>query len=176
MTPNFIIGLRERKPDVQKAFVDEYGPRVHAFILDVVGSVCDADELTADVFVKAFRAIESYDASKASIATWLLRIAHNAAVSHMRKPRLATNPIDGSVEYTEPEPDENPNVELLNRAIATLEPTERALLHMHYFENAKLSDIAYTLGTTEGAISARLHRIRAKLKTIIEKENGKRRI
>ena len=173
MTSEFITGLRARKPDMQKAFVDEYGQRVHAFILDVVGNECDADELTADVFVKAFRAIDSYDATKASVVTWLLRIAPNVAISHVRKPRLTTDTLDHTIETAEPEPEEDPRVELLNRAIDNLNPSERALLHMHYFENAKLSDIAYAVGSTEGAITVRLHRIRAKLKTIIEQEYGK---
>ena len=69
MSRDFISGLRARKPDVQAAFVSEYGPRVYAFILDVVGDTDDADELTADVFLKAFKAIRGYDSSKASLAS-----------------------------------------------------------------------------------------------------------
>jgi len=176
MSQEFIIGLRAKKPEIQTAFVNEYGPRVHAFILDVVGNACDADELTADVFVKAFNAVDKYDAAKSSLATWLLRIAHNVAVSHLRHPKLPTGPIDQTIECAETESDEDPRIEILNRAINLLDPNERALLHLHYFENARLSDIAYTLGVTEGAAAVRLHRIRAKLKTIIEKENGKQRI
>lgn len=171
MGQEFTIGLLAKKPDTQAAFVNEYGPRVYAFILDVVGNACDADELTADVFVKAFGAIRKYDASKASLSTWLLRIAHNAAISHLRRPKLPTGPYNPAMDRAEAEADVDPRVELLHRAIWHLAPDERSLLHLHYFENAKLCDIAYALGITEGAASVRLHRIRNKLKTIIEKDN-----
>lgn len=176
MTEELITGLRAQKPEIQKAFVNEYGHRVHAYMLDVVGDDRDADELTADVFVKALRAIDSYDASKASVATWLLRIAHNVAISHLRRTKPITVPLDHAPETLVTEPEDNPRLESLNRAISSLDPIERALLHMHYFENAKLADIAYTVGASEGAITTKLHRIRAKLKTLIEKENGKQRI
>lgn len=172
MTQEIIIGLRAKKPEFQTAFINEYGPRVHAFILDVVGDSCDADELTADVFVKAFSAIRKYDASKASLATWLLRIAHNTAISHLRRPKLLTNSIDKEIESAYTDAEEDPRIGLLHLAIMRLSPDERSLLHLHYFENAKLSDIAYALGITESTVAVRLHRIRTKLRTIIENENG----
>ncbi len=172
MGKEFTIGLHAGKPEAEAAFVREYGPRVYAFIIDVVGDARDADELTADVFVKAFKAIRSYDPSKASLATWLLRIAHNAAISHLRHPKLPTSPLDKAPEPTEAEADEDPRVEILHRAIGQLAPGDRSLVHLHYFENARLSDIAYALGITEGAATVRLHRIRAKLKTLIENYHG----
>ncbi len=172
MSRDFISGLRARKPDVQAAFVSEYGPRVYAFILDVVGDTDDADELTADVFLKAFKAIRGYDSSKASLATWLLRIAHNAAISHLRHPKLPTSPLERAPDTPDTEPYEDPRIELLHRAIGLLAPDDRSLVHLHYFENARLSDIAYALGITEGAATVRLHRIRAKLKKLIENDYG----
>lgn len=168
MEQKFITGLRLRRHDSQTAFVKKYGPQVHAFIFNTVGNRCDADELTADVFVKALTAIDNYDESKSSLATWLHRIAHNVAVSHMRRPRMLFHSLEADNDLAETESEENPRLELLKVAIARLKYDDRVLLHMYYFENASLAEIAFVLGVKEGALTVRLHRIRVRLKKMIE--------
>lgn len=134
----------------------------------MVGSRPDADELTADVFVKALAAIDSYDESKSSLATWLQHIAHNLAVSHMRRPHILLRSLTEADNPVETEPGEDPRIDLLHTAIARLGYKERALLHMYYFEDAGAAEIAYVTGISAGAVMVRLHRLRLKLKKMID--------
>lgn len=168
MVHQLVIGLRERRPEIQTSFVNEYAPRVYAFIRGIVGDSSDADELTADVFVKAIESIGRYDESKASLATWLMRIARNIAVSHLRRPRFLTRSLDAKCDLADEEDEEDPKVELLKKAMQRLNLDERAMLHMHYFENSPIAEISYMLGISESATTVRLHRIRQKLKKMIE--------
>lgn len=168
MDNQLVIGLREGRRDARALFVREYAPLVGAFIRGIVGNAGDADELTADVFVKALASIDRYDGSKASLSTWLLRIARNVAVSHLRRPRFLMRALDAACDVADEAPDENPRIEFLKKAMQRLKPDERAMLHMHYFESSPIADISYTLGISESAATVRLHRIRQKLKTMIE--------
>lgn len=175
MIKDFIIGLRTNRRKTQTAFVEEYGQKVYAFILSIVANPQDAEELTTDVFVQAMRAISQYDEHKSSISTWIFRIAHNVAISHLRHKIHDTVPIDNVDELKEldTENPDNEMVEFLNQAISLLPPEEQEVLHLYYYEGMRLSEIADILGLSEGAVTVRLHRIRKKLKTLIENVYGR---
>lgn len=172
MSREIITGLHEGMPEATEAFVREYGPRIHAFVLDVVGNREDAEELTSDVMLKAIRAIGHYDPAKASVATWLLRIARNEVISRLRRAKMVTDSLEGLREVADEEPADDPRIEILHQAVRLLQPAERALLHMHYYDNMAMSEIAYAMDMTENAVTVRLYRIRAKLKKIIEHTYG----
>lgn len=175
MIKDFIIGLRTNRHKTQTAFVKEYGQKVYAFILSIVANPQDAEELTVDVFVQAMKAINQYDEHKSSISTWILRIAHNMAISHLRHKIHDRVPIDYMDESKELNTEDSDNEEIgfLNQAISRLPPEDQEVLHLYYYEGMRLSEIADTLGLSEGTLTVRLHRIRKKLKTLIENEYGR---
>ena len=55
----------------QDLMVSRYGQQVFAMIARLVSDVMDAEELTQDTFLRAFSKIDSYDAQRASLGTWL---------------------------------------------------------------------------------------------------------
>jgi RNA polymerase sigma-70 factor, ECF subfamily len=60
-------------------------PRVYRYLYARLGSSSDAEDVTAEVFIKAMRGLPSYQAKGAPFAAWLLRIAHNEMVNHVKK-------------------------------------------------------------------------------------------
>ena len=58
----------------------------------------------------------------------------------------------------------------MDRAIASLPEDERLIIELHYYQKLKVKDIAEQTGQSQSNILVRLHRIRAKLKTMIEYE------
>lgn len=81
-------------PDWDAVFADEL-PRVHNFFRYRFGPVPDLDDLTSRTFEKAWRARHRYRRDLAGFRTWLLSIARNVAIDHLRAER-AHLPLDAA--------------------------------------------------------------------------------
>lgn len=162
--------LARRSPEAINSFVDEYGPRINALIFDIVGNRHDAEELTSNVIVKAIEAISSFDPSRSSLSTWLYRIAHNEAVSFLRRPRLATCELPETADFEEDSTPDDPRIDILQDALAKLSAEDRTLIHLYYYDDIPIAEIAAIVGSREGTVAVRLHRLRLKIKKLIENE------
>ncbi|MBR6445355.1 MAG: sigma-70 family RNA polymerase sigma factor, partial [Prevotella sp.] len=76
----------------QSLMVSRYGQQVFAIIVRQVGDAMDAEELTQDTFLRAFSHIGSYDPNRASLGTWLCRIAYRLTLDFLkrRRPMIVT--------------------------------------------------------------------------------------
>lgn len=74
-------------------FLDTYGQQIFTLIVRMVSSPEDAEELTQDTFMKAFRHLGSFTGGS-SFSTWIYRIAYNTALSALRKRREEVLAID----------------------------------------------------------------------------------
>lgn len=158
-------------------FLDKYGQQVFALVARIVSCQEDAEELTQDVFLKAFQQLSSFKA-ESSFSTWIYRIAYNAAISATRKQNHDVLHLDDTVfanlkdaqvdEALEDESEEQ--LRRLTQAMEKLNADERALLTLYYMEEKPLAEIAFILGMTESNTKVKLHRIRKKLYVIMKLE------
>ena len=158
-------------------FLDRYGQQVFVLVDRIVSCQEDAEELTQDVFLKAFQQLSSFKA-ESSFSTWIYRIATNVAISAVRKKKNDTIRLDESVflnlsesqvdEALEDESEEQ--LQRLQRAMEQLEADERALITLYYMEERPLTEVAFILGMTEGNAKVKLHRIRKKLYIFIKNQ------
>ena len=173
-TNEFINDLRRRKPAAQQRLLANYGPMVFRIVVRMVGQAEDAEEVYQDVFVKALTSISTFDERKASLATWLSRIAYNESVNHMRRNRMDFVLLDDNEMETAMEDlpsghhDDEQAVLLLEQAMALLPTTEQTLLSLFYYENRSLQEIAYITDSKPTTIGSRLSRIRKKLYHLIQ--------
>lgn len=151
--------------------LERYGKQVFSLIVKIVDSREDAEELTQDVFVKAFGSLTSFRGDS-SFSTWIYRIAYNMAISATRKKTWEFTAIDENVLSAMPdEPNEmifeNADSEVriacLNRALEQLPPNERAMILLFYKENKSMEEIAVITGLTETNVKTKIFRIRKKL-------------
>ena len=85
----------------QEAFgelYDRHAVRVYRHIYYMVGNAAEAEDLTAQTFLRAWEAVERYQVRGAPFVSWLLRIAHNLGVSHLRSKRESSQLHDGIVD------------------------------------------------------------------------------
>ena len=158
-------------------FLDKYGQQVFAWVARIVSCQEDAEELTQDVFLKAFQRLSSFKA-ESSFSTWIYRIAYNAAISATRKQNHDVLHLDDTVfanlsdtQVDEAlEDDSEEQLKRLSRAMEKLNADERALLTLYYMEEKPLAEVAFILGMTESNTKVKLHRIRKKLYIIIKQE------
>lgn len=157
----------------QSLMVSRYGQVVFAMIARQVPRTMDAEELTQDTFLRAFSNIDSYDPRRASLATWLCRIAYHLTLDFLKRRKSLTVPIKDSAVWQMDVSDEQLEAELstgreeriqrLELLMDDLPPDEPLLLTLHYFENRPLDECSFIMGTTPHALANRLYRIRKKL-------------
>ena len=164
--------------------LERYSKQVFALIVKIVGIREDAEELTQDVFIKAYGSLAQFRADS-SFSTWVYRIAYNTAISATRKKNNACIPIDETIILDVPDEsnetlsgdlDADRHIEYLNRALEQLSPEERAMITLFYQDNQSMENIAAITGLSETNVKTKMFRIRKKLfvliKCIKEKSDG----
>ena len=168
-----VEAVRKGRHEGQNAMVCRYAERVFAMIVRQVTDVMDAQELTQDTFMRAFSHIDSYDAHKASLSTWLCRIAYRLTLDFLKRHRPTivsiedtqvwqTDISDAELE-AELSTGREERIEKLDELIDELPDDERMLLTLYYFEERPLTEIAYIIGIDAKVLANRLYRTRRKL-------------
>lgn len=161
------------RSDEYAYFVKTYSGQVLDFVNRMVSDASDAEELAQDAFVRAFRSLGQFD-GRSSWLTWVLRIAYHTTLSHLKRKRpqwlcIEDLPLADTTDE-EFNTGREERIQLLESAIDTLPPSEQMLLHLYYYDDRPLRDIAYIMDTESGVLATRLHRIRKKLLQMM-KEN-----
>lgn len=176
---------RRGNTEAFETLVRMHQERVYALIRRQVRDEGLAADLTQEVFLSAWRKIESYD-GRAKFTTWLHRVAMNAVISHHRhttaeKRGGASSPISFSAdEVVEPgadfrrgrsvadQPDHHAEVSELHghvlAAIDELEPEFSQAVMLRDVEGKSYEEIAEVLDVSVGTVRSRIHRARAKLR------------
>jgi len=162
--------------DAYRILVERHSRSVLTLVARMVRDQGVAEELAQDAFVKAFGALRSFDPSY-KFSNWILRIAHNVAIDHLRKARPPIVWIDDEAsgrdmadvlaDAREPSAfDRAVRQDFrddLERALATLRPEFSRLIVMRYLEDMSYEDISEVVGLPLGTVKSHLHRARAAL-------------
>lgn len=138
----------------------------------------DAEEIAQDCFIKAYRALASFNA-QSKFSTWLYSIVYTTSMTFLRKKRLDTDSIDDENTYIQIENqasgyDVN-NAEnksrsyYLNQAIAQLLPDDAAIITLFYKGEQSLEEIGQALGMEANTVKVKLFRARQRLKEKLER-------
>jgi len=163
--------------DLFETLVRRYQSRILSHVARMVGSRDDALDLTQEIFLKVFQALDRYN-PEFKFSTWLFRISGNAAIDQLRKkkPRvvpLETTDADGKVSSPEyKSSDLDPFSQLRNTqrgdaiaaAIAELPSEFRELITLRHFTGLSYEEIAEVKNMPLGTVKNKLFRARAVLK------------
>lgn len=133
--------------DIEKIYRDYHG-KVCGYIRSKINSAQDAEDLTADVFVKVFEKLGTFDESKASLSTWIYTITRNTLTDYFRTRKVfaeipETMETDTSVE------DDVCNAEMLEtlaKALETLDERERDIIILRFYSGKTLKQITAQMG------------------------------
>ena len=143
---------------------------VHALCLRMAGNAALAEELTQDVFVRAWQKLAMFRGESA-FATWLTRLTVNVVLSERRarRTRDAHLTLAGDLEaFAGAAPAARPGTALdLERAIMTLPPQARHVFVLHDIEGWGHAEIARRTGLAVGTCKAHLHRARTLLREVL---------
>ena len=137
---------------------DEHLNAIYRYVFYKVGDGLLAEELTAEVFSKAWERIDRFQWRNLPFQHWLIRIARNVVVDHWRSLRRAASPIDDlrEVPSEDAPPDEaisrDLEVEALRKALARLPDDQRDVLILRFIEGYSHADTAAALGKSVVAV------------------------
>jgi RNA polymerase sigma-70 factor (ECF subfamily) len=155
-----------------------YKSKIYNYIRRMVQSASDAEDLTQETFVRAYLSIHSFQ-SKASLNTWLFRIATNLCIDFRRKQKSHVSPLSLSTEDEEGEcvreiPDMgfDPQRVLLNRelgkrleeALSSLPDKLRTALLLYDIEGLPYDEIAQIIGIPLGTVKSRIYHARLQMR------------
>lgn len=81
---SFVNRLKNREERAFAELYDKYHTALYGILFKIVNDIEEAENLLQDSFVKIWKSIESYDAEKGRLFTWMLNIARNTALNHLR--------------------------------------------------------------------------------------------
>jgi RNA polymerase sigma-70 factor, ECF subfamily len=167
----------------QRAFgelVRRYRPRIFALALHLSSSDADADDITQDVFLRAFRALDSFE-GRSEFFTWVYRMAVNRSLNVRRdQRRRGESPID----------DADPRIEMaiavdaggdprraaelrqtyarLLRSLDSMPPEMRTTVVLVALQQLSHGEAAVIQGCSEGTVAWRMHEARKRLRVAME--------
>jgi RNA polymerase sigma-70 factor (ECF subfamily) len=155
---------------------DHYVERVYRYLYFRTGSHTEAEDLTEQVFLKAWEAIGRYRWQGRPFLAWLYRLAHNTHIDHVRtqKPTTSLNnderPIELASSAAAVELSRALDAELLARALGQLTPDQQQVILMKFIEGLDNEQIAHSMGKREGAIRALQMRALMSLRRVLESQ------
>ena len=162
-----------------------YQKRVYQFILRVSRDSSLAEEATVDCFYRIWTKCGQHR-DDASPEAWIFRIAHRAVLDLARKQQRWWRRLGNGSRTTEDDLQPSPLEALVETerqqwlatvvgsAMETLKEEDRALIHLYYYEEQSLSEIAIILETSRDALKMRLMRARGRLGRLLESDDVQR--
>lgn len=146
--------------------VERYGSMVYRLAYARTGRRDDAEDVTQEVFLRLVRSAPDFRDEEHRKA-WLLRVTVNCAGDLFRAPwRRHSRPLDEADGLPTPEREESGVLD----AVLSLPERYRAVVHLFYYEELSVAEIAAILGRSQGAVRTRLSRARALLRELLEEE------
>ena len=157
---------------------DRHSRIVYSMVLRILQQAATAEEVVQDVFLQLWRNAAAYDAGRGPFVPWLLTLARNRALDHLRlkseRQRRREDqtdelpPVASAPEY-ERELDERRRIELVRSLMGGLLPRQKRAIELAYFEGLSHSEIAEKLkeplGTVKSWIRNGLLRLKEGLQT-----------
>jgi len=167
-------------PDFDEWF-REHRPTVYRYVRFRLATREAAEDVTSEVFIKALRALDRYDPSRASPRTWLLRIARNAVTDHLRSLRRRSSlhvSLDRIPDLVAEIPTQEERVlreerlSMILNANRRLRPADQEILSLRYGAELSNQEIAEALNISGNAVAVRVHRALARLKEAVEQQRS----
>lgn len=163
-------GQVDERPPTWEELVRDHSDMVYRVAHRLTGNQHDAEDLTQDVFVRAFKSIHTFEPG--TLTGWLRRITTNLFIDQARrKQKIRFDPMAEAQEWVTaaaPEPGDLPDYDLdhdITRALADLTPEHRVAVVLCDIEGLAYDEIASILDVSVATVRSRIHRGREKLRT-----------
>ncbi|MDX9999981.1 MAG: sigma-70 family RNA polymerase sigma factor [Polyangia bacterium] len=182
---DLVMRARDGDREAFGALVRKHRRRVYVTALQVTHNAADADDLTQEVFIRAYKALPRFD-FRSDLFTWLYRITVNAALSLLgRAHRSRTLSLDDGSPLAvavdrwlamREDPRERLEARQLYvkalEALQTLKPELQVTLTLHVMQGLSHQEVAEVMDCAEGTVAWRINEARRQLRRKLRKELG----
>ncbi len=168
-----VEGILDGQTELFRLLAERYAEQLMRMVRRLVPSKEDAEEVTQDALVEAYKSLPRFNRQQSGLKTWLMRIAYHMALKHYRQSQKAVPIVDARQEWLDNLSDEEADeilsdtspdhISLLERAIGLLKPDDQMLLNFYYFDGYSIKEIQEITGHDGGYLRSRLQWIRKKL-------------
>ncbi len=151
--------------------VEKYNHLAFSLSMKLLNQREDAEEAAQDAFIKAYNSLSSFQ-NGSTFKTWFFRIVYNTSISRLRTRKNNEVTIEGvKISDAEIQITENALEQLtradrqkyLEKGLERLDPEERALLKMYYYDDFSMDEISVITGLTVSNVKVKIHRSRKRL-------------
>ena len=152
-------------------------PVVYGYLAARVRVKADAEDLTAVTLHRFARRLARYDAARGGVRAWVMTIARNALIDHVRKTRrtdvapLAGEHLLADLRFAPDGGEADPRLAQIREALAEHPPTTREMFALRYGDGLTIAEIAAVLDMSEAAAKQRFSRTIRALKDKLDNPN-----
>ncbi|WP_460217808.1 RNA polymerase sigma factor [Psychroserpens sp. MEBiC05023] len=153
--------------DAMAHIFERYNKRLFNFYFQMIRDKDVCEDMTQTVFYKVMRYRTSYKGGQ--FVSWIFKIARNVFSDHYQKSKKTLNHTNLELVAHKNEEDKlgkNDDVAHLYHALQTLNREDKELIVLNRFQGIKYDKLAEIVGSSEGAVKVKVHRIIKKLKTV----------
>jgi RNA polymerase sigma-70 factor (ECF subfamily) len=154
--------IRTGDAEAGRRFVGEHYPGIYRYLLYLTGQPELAEDLTQETFLQGWRHLDTFQ-GRASLKTWLHRIAHREFLAALRRQR-AQAPLEETSEVAAPDATDWVESVELREVIDRLPLEQRAVVLLHYLEGYTSSEISRIVDVPAATVRYRLAQARERLR------------
>ena len=150
-----------------------YYPKVLAIARGILLDADEATDAVQEIFTLVHRHIKRFD-RRSRFSTWLFRIAVNRSIQSARKLKYKARQVElkEAMERAADDAHEVSSDPRIAACLAKMQPTDRALLTLFYWEELSLQEVGESIGCSANAAKTRLFRARERFRELFEEEQS----
>jgi RNA polymerase sigma-70 factor (ECF subfamily) len=153
--------LQRRDPNAMGELYDRFGRLAYSVIVAIVRDTGVAEDLVQETFLRVWNRVHAFEISRGALGPWLLAIARNRAIDHLRSlsARIDRNSFELDVREhpslfvdMEREVLNTDHAKLIRKAIAHLSASQQKVIELAYYEGLSQTEIAARMGEPLGTV------------------------
>jgi len=155
------IRLQRRDPEAMRDLYDRFGRMAWSVIVAIVRDSAVAEDLVQETFLRVWNRVHAFNAQRGALGPWLLAIARNRAIDHLRSlsARMDKNAWELDVREhpslfvdLEREVLNTDHARVLRKAIAGLNANQQKVIELAYYEGLSQTEMAERMGEPLGTV------------------------
>lgn len=166
----------EEKEEMIRKLYNLYSDAIYRYILLMIGNTEQAEDLTQETFLRAFKGLDSFEGNATS-KTWLYTIARNITLDYLRRKRIITwipTILHTNIPDQQPQPEDivelGESTKHLHRALNKLKPSYKEIIVLRKIKGFSISETMDILNWSEGKVKSTLFRALQAIKQELVKE------
>ena len=153
--------LQRRDPDAMAELYDRFGRLAYSVVLAIVRDTGVAEDLVQETFLRVWNRVHAFEAGRGALGPWLLAIARNRAIDHLRSlsARMDRNAYELDVREhpslfvdMEREVLNTDHAHLIRKAVARLSANQQKVIELAYYEGLSQTEMAERMGEPLGTV------------------------